>query len=81
MRHGFPGGEADPVDVCVLVDGCGARASVMGDDELFSGFVRRGLGEPVGVAGREIFLIWRDPDLQQSDGGRVGGVELAVKDP
>lgn len=80
VGDGFVFGEADAVDVGVLLDGGGAVAAVAGDDEDFGcGFAGR-VGMPLGVAGDEVAFAGLDPDLQHVGGDVWRGIELAMED-
>lgn len=68
MGEGLAGGEADAIDVSVLLDGRGAVASVAGDDEDFGIFFAGGVGMPLGVGGDEAATAGLDPDLEHVGG-------------
>lgn len=80
VGDGFVFGEADAVDVGVLLDGGGAVAAVAGDDEHFGCGFAGGVGMPLGVAGDEVAFARLDPDLQHVSGDVWGGIELAMED-
>ena len=80
VGDGFAWGEADSENAGVLMNDGGTEAPVCRDDELFFGVAILRAGVPLGVGGREVALVWGDPDLQESDGFRGGRVKLAVED-
>ena len=80
VGDGFVFGEADAVDVGVLLDGGGAVTAVAGDDEDFGCGFAGGVGMPLGVAGDEVAFAGLDPDLQHVSGDVWGGIELAMED-
>lgn len=80
VGDGFVFGEADAVDVGVLLDGGGAVTAVAGDDEDFGCGFAGGVGMPLGVAGDEVAFARLDPDLQHVGGDVWRGIELAMED-
>lgn len=80
VGDGFAGSEADSENAGVLMNDGGTEATVFGDDELFFGVEVFWAGVPLGVGGREVALVWGDPDLQESDAFRGRRVKLAMED-